>query len=273
MDMLGRAQRVVMQGEVGVGEPQDGQPESVGRHDLLAEASRHLDVALEIVAHVEMGVAGQRGAAGAERARAVQHRAEMIGIEKIGRAGRDVRIGDLAARLGQPLGHGGHVQGAAGHAAHGLAEGRGADIVHGDPARLDQRHLVAFEAVPAGKAARRDRGGRDARDRGKDRAMIVGVAMAGPQARQGRRMGLADPLGAEAVAYDQDRPTGPGSVHQTMIDHARPRGIVIRAGCLPAQRCGRSWPPRRARTGGTVRPSSRPALRPARARRSGPRRR
>ncbi len=159
MKMLRRAQRIVVQCEIGVGEPENGQPETVRGNDLVAEAPRHLDVAVEIVGNVEMGVTRERDATGAERAGAMQDRPEMIGIEEIGRAGRDVRIGDLPARARQPLRHRRHPQGAPGHAAHGLPEGRCADIVDDDAPVLDQRHLVAFQAMAAREAAGRDRGG------------------------------------------------------------------------------------------------------------------
>ena len=179
MEMFGRSQRLMVQGEVGVCEPQHAQAVIRRRDDPGAEAPCHLDVAREIVRHIEMGISRKRRTTGAERTGAMQHGSEVIRIEEVGSPRRDVRIGDLAARPRQPLGHGGHTQSPPRDPPHGLAERRRADIVHDEAALLDERHLVALQPMTPGKAPGRDRGRGDARHRGEHRPVVARVAMLG----------------------------------------------------------------------------------------------
>ena len=69
---------------------------------------------------------------------------------------------------------------------------------------LHQRHLVAFEPVPAGKAAGGNRGGGHAGHRREDRAMIGGTAMIAEKTGQRRRVRRTYPARTQPIADDQD---------------------------------------------------------------------
>ena len=152
-------------------------------------------------------------AARRERAGAMIDVAEIIGVEEVGRARRDVGKADEAARSGRALGERRHLERAAGGAAHVIAEVGLADVAHGEARPFGQRHAVTVQPVPRRMAAGGDRGRRDTRHRREDGGVIrAPQALLGQPMEHGRAF-RRQPVDAEPIAAVSRRFGWTGTVH------------------------------------------------------------
>ena len=168
----GEPSGAMMAGIIGLGQPQDRDRRGALFEDIATEALGHRAVPGDALCEAGACRIVNRDAARAEAAGRMMDPAMPVRILEIGGPRRDIGAGDrVFAVPAQPLGQGRDMQGAAGRAAHAVAEigrpRRAAD----EPLALVERHRVAEEAVPCRPAAGRDRGGAGARRRGEDAAM------------------------------------------------------------------------------------------------------
>ncbi len=219
--MGGRAERRAVQCQVRIGEPQHRDGGAPRDQHLRAKALRHGTVAVEIVPDGERIRAADRDAARRIGAGAVVDVAEMLGVEEIGRAGRDVREGDEAAGRGDTFRQRRHTQRGAGRPPHMRTEIGYPRIAHDDPALLDQAHPIAVETVAAGMAAGGNRCRRDA-GHGREHRAVLGApqALVGKRVERGRQR-CGHPVAAEAVAVDVDGERGGAGVVGAIIVHGR----------------------------------------------------
>ena len=207
--VLGRAERRMMPGIIGLRQPQDRQRRGALLEDLGAEPLGHRAVA--VASFLQHGAGGivDRPAPRPIAAGGVIDPAMPVGVLEIGRAGRNIGAGDRGLAVpAQPFGQGRHMQRAAGRAAQPVGKigvaGRAAD----EALALVERHRIAEEAVPRRHAAGGDRGGARPRRRREDAAMRGKIGRALRQLDEKRRRLGIDQVPAQAVADDDD---GPGS--------------------------------------------------------------
>lgn len=203
LEMGGRAERRPVKRKVRVGEPRHRKSgATVG--ELRAETLRHGSIAGEIMRDSERVGAFDRNATRRKGAGPVVDKAEMLGIEEIRRARRNVGEGDEAAGMSDALGQCRDAQRAAGGATHMRAKIRRPDVTDDDPARFEEPHPVAVETMAARMAAGGDRRGGDPRDRREHRPVLRAPQAASGDLVKPRHEGLYHPIAPQPVATDED---------------------------------------------------------------------
>ncbi len=214
---------------VGLGEPEHAKGRPALAQHLVTEAGGHDRVARLALLDVELLGVGDGQQPRAERAGAVVHVAEAVGILEICGARRHVGHDDAPAVAGQPLGEGRSEEGAPRRLAHALAK---LGLGHGQadqPRAFVQDHGVAEETMAARVASGGDRGRGDARH-GREDAAAGRIALDGARkgGEGGRRVG-ANHIRPEAVADHDDRSASRGAHGGSVPDFGR-GGIARQAG-------------------------------------------
>ena len=80
----------------------------------------------------------------------------VIGIQKVGAPGRDIRVSDLAAVMGDPLRQRRHLKCPTRCAAHAVAKIRQSRIVDDETRTIGQGHLIAVQSMLPGVMTRRN---------------------------------------------------------------------------------------------------------------------